>query len=100
MKITNLVWNDIIVSHQTRKKEFRKNDHIDCAYITIMNKLLTISKYDDISYAYGNPKLIELTPWGCEFEAEWFGTSYYVDKQGKHRSKKMPGHKVKITAKF
>lgn len=106
MKINNIVWNDIIVSHQTRKKDFRKNDHIDYAHILIRDNLITLIGYDesgfynDINWSYGNPKLIRLSSFDCVVEAEWFGSTYYINKQGKHVSKNLPRHKVKITAKF
>jgi hypothetical protein len=103
MEITTLIWRDVNIIHLIKDKKFT-NQVIKLATISLRDGALNIRgnpfNGQQSYHLYSNPKLVEITPWGCEFEAEWWGTKIIYLKGGKTKTRDLPKHKVKITAKF
>ena len=104
MNIENIIWRNVMVSHQTRKKDFKNKKTIfKLAEIAFSSEDKCVTIYGtetgnwswSQSHLYANPKLLKLTPNSVEIEAEWWRTSF-KNKKPKHYK----NHKILITASF
>jgi len=103
MEITNLLWSDIKIEHFTKTKLI---DKMVLAHVFIEKDSVSLTEYDEKHYAtgrhclYRSPKVVKLTPFGFEIDAEWWGTQFKQLKNGKTKLINLSSHKVKIIAEF
>ncbi len=104
MIIETLVWQNVTVTHFSTRKQYKNRiDKMPMATIMIEDvpgnpvKIRERTSFGGgQTPMYTNGKLIKLTPWGIEIEAEYWGTKFLANGE----MKALPKHKVKITATF
>ncbi len=96
MNVTTLVWSKVKLHHYFDR--VKRKEHIDLvpeATIKIYDGFVTIRDTAEGSWrawTLAKCKLINLTPWGIELEAEWIPTDAEAATEVKHT--------VKVSAKF